>query len=123
MDRKSIRGLVEDYWRTFIPLAQSGNTGQASDARRRFELRIEEIAALLPARDSTAFLAAVDAERNALLNEYESNPVALKRRLGIAQGVDASRASLAPAQTAMSQAWASPRLRATAPQSWMRLRE
>jgi hypothetical protein len=39
--------------------------------------------------EAAAFRQAVDAEREALLNEYERDPAGLKRRLGISLGVDA----------------------------------
>ena len=90
MDTEAMKGLVEDFWRTFIPLAQSGRSDLATEAGGRFEQRIADTAALMHPVDATNFLKFVDAYRDIVLSEYHSNPAALKRRLGIALGNDAA---------------------------------
>jgi hypothetical protein len=90
MDRDVIRGMVEDYWRTLIPALQTGGAAAFQEIGTRFEQRIAQTAALLPPIESAAFIQTVDAERERMMAEYKADPVALKNRLGIALGIDAS---------------------------------
>lgn len=89
MDRSVITGMVEDYWRARIPAMQTGGFEASMEIAQRFEKRIEETAGLMPPLEAAAFRQAIDAERERLIQEYTSNPAALKRRLGINLGVDA----------------------------------
>lgn len=88
MDRGVVTGMVEDYWRAVIPASQS-DPSAAIGVTKRFEERVEETARLLQPVEAAAFRQAVDAERERLLQEYQANPAALKRRLGVPLGVDA----------------------------------
>ena len=90
MDRDVIIGMVEDYWRIVIPAMQTGGADAFADVSSRFEERIKQTAALLPPVEAAAFSQTIDAEREKLIQEYQANPVALKKRLGIDLGRDAS---------------------------------
>lgn len=89
MDRAVVRELVEDYWRTLIPALQSGGSHLAVEIGQRFETRVDETAALLEPVERAAFMQSIEAERERLVGEYQADPVALKRRLGVPLGVDA----------------------------------
>lgn len=89
MDRGVVTGMVEDYWRAVIPASQS-DPSAAIGVTKKFEERVEETARLLQPVEAAAFRQAVDAERERLLQEYQANPAALKRRLGVPLGVDAA---------------------------------
>ena len=88
MDAKAITDLVEDYWRGAIPVMQHSGPTAFKAMGARFEERIQQIAALMPSYEAAVFKLAVDAERERLMAEYTENPAGLKRRLGIALGVD-----------------------------------
>jgi hypothetical protein len=94
MDRGVITDLVEDYWRTLIPAIQTGGIEAFNDVSQRFEKRIQETAGTMEPVESASFLQRVEAERERLMAEYTSNPVALKRRLGVPLGADAARLSV-----------------------------
>jgi hypothetical protein len=83
MDRALVTEMVEDYWRVYVPAAQRGDAAGAFGARREFQARVDETAAALAPIERAAFLQWLDAERNRLLDEYESDPGALKQRLGL----------------------------------------
>lgn len=89
MDRHLIRGMVEDYWRAFIPAMQTGGAEAAFEVTQRFEERIEQTASLMGPLEAAAFRQAVEAEREQLMQEYQADPVRLKTRLGLSLGVDA----------------------------------
>jgi hypothetical protein len=88
MDRATVTGMVEDYWRSRISAAQHGGVQSILESVAVFEKRIAQVAAALPPIEGAAFLQAVDADREKLLAEYEANPIAFKQRLGIELGVD-----------------------------------
>jgi hypothetical protein len=88
MDRAVVKGMVEDYWRAIIPAMQNGGKALVDEIGGRFEDRIEQTAALLSPVEAAAFLQMVEADRTQLISEYQSNPVGLKNRLGLALGVD-----------------------------------
>jgi hypothetical protein len=88
MDRSAVTQMVEDYWRTFVSLAQT-HTAAAQDASRRFDERVGQTADRMEPLEASAFLQAVEAERERLGSEYAANPAAQKRRLGIPLGNDA----------------------------------
>ncbi|HWA70234.1 MAG TPA: hypothetical protein VG821_10440 [Rhizomicrobium sp.] len=92
MDRTAVRDLVEDYYRTLIPAMQTGGISAFNDVSSRFEERIRQTAALMPPLESASFSQIVDAERERLMADYQTDPIALKRRLGISLGVDAPHA-------------------------------
>lgn len=56
----------------------------ALEVSREFEARIAEASRALDPLDGLAFQQAVEADREMLMAEYTSNPLALKRRLGLA---------------------------------------
>jgi hypothetical protein len=89
MDRTVVTGMVEDYYRAFIAALQNGGVAAATEASQRFEQRIQQTAEFMEPVESAAFLQMLDAERERMIGEYQQDPVALKRRLGIALGVDA----------------------------------
>lgn len=91
MDRSVVTSLVEDYWRTIIPAARAGGSKASSEAGDRFEERVNQIAASLEPMEAAAFTQHLEAERERLMSEYQADPVALKRRLGISLGIDAPR--------------------------------
>lgn len=88
MDRQVVTGMVEDYWRAFIPAMQTGGMEAAVGVSERFNERVEETASLMPPLDAAAFRQAVEAERERLMAEYQSDPVGLKTRLGVGLGID-----------------------------------
>ena len=89
MDRSVVSGMVEDYWRAYIPAVQVRGMEAALEVSQRFEQRIEQTAQLMEPLEAAAFRQAVEAERERLIQEYTADPVALKLRLGINLGVDA----------------------------------
>jgi len=88
MDRDTVTGMVEDYWRAFIPAMQTGNPELGLGIAQRFDERIDKTASLMEPLEAAAFRQAVEAERERLLQEYQTDPIALKRRLGINLGID-----------------------------------
>lgn len=91
MDRQVVTGMVEDYWRAFIPAMQTGGADAALGVSQRFDERIEETASLMPPLDAAAFRQTVEAERERLIQEYQSDPVGLKNRLGVGLGIDGAQ--------------------------------
>ena len=89
MDRQIVTAIVEDYWRALIPAMQTGGAEAAFGVSQRFEERVEETASLMPPLEAAAFRQSVEAERERLMAQYQSDPVALKNRLGIGLGIDA----------------------------------
>jgi hypothetical protein len=82
VDEAAIREMVEDFWRAFIATAR---TDQAASARsvHSFEERIAKMAETMPERQRPIFLHTIDDERERLFQEYQRDPEALKRRLGL----------------------------------------
>jgi hypothetical protein len=91
MDRQAVVGMVEDYWRAYVPAMQNSGIEAALEINQRFEERIERTAERLDPIEAAAFLQTIDAEREKLMAEYMRDPVALKDRLGIPLGVDEPR--------------------------------
>jgi hypothetical protein len=87
MGREIVRQMVEDFWRAMIPAMQNG--GSVQEIGQRFEENVQTAAAQLPPIEGAAFIQAIEAEREKMIAEYQANPAALKRRLGLALGVDA----------------------------------
>jgi len=83
-DRSAIRAMVEDFWRSFLAVGRH-NPDVGRETIMRFEERLSATAALMPPAQSATFLRVVDEEREVLFQEYERNPDALKRRLGLGQ--------------------------------------
>ena len=90
MDRSAITSFVEDYWRTLIPAMQTGGASAFSEVADRFEERVKQVAATMEPLAAASFTQQVESERERLMSEYKSNPVALKKRLGIGMGIDAT---------------------------------
>ena len=82
IDRAAIRSMVEDHWRSFISVAVS-NPQIGFQSLENFDERIQATAALMPPERAAMYLQAVEEEREILFNEYNRNPDALKRRLGL----------------------------------------
>jgi hypothetical protein len=82
IDRAAIRSMVEDHWRSFISVAVS-NPQIGFQTLQNFDERIQATAALMPPERAAMYLQAVEEEREILFNEYNRNPDALKRRLGL----------------------------------------
>jgi hypothetical protein len=82
IDRAAIRSMVEDHWRSFISVAVS-NPQIGFQSLQNFDERIQATAALMPPERAAMYLQAVEEEREILFNEYNHNPDALKRRLGL----------------------------------------
>jgi hypothetical protein len=89
MDRSIVSGMVEDYWRAYIPAGQTGGMEAALEISQRFEERVEQTAQLMEPLEAAAFRQAVEAERERLIQEYTADPAAMKLRLGINLGIDA----------------------------------
>jgi len=83
IDRAAIRSMVEDFWRSFISVAVS-NPQISAQTIQHFEERIQATASLMAPGKARMFLQATEQERDILFNEYNRNPDALKRRLGLA---------------------------------------
>lgn len=77
-----IRGMVEDYWRSFLAMA-SQNQSVARDIQLRFDERIAAMASLMSKENANVFLMAIEEERDKLFLEYDRDPDAQKRRLSI----------------------------------------
>lgn len=91
MDHKAVTDLVEDYWRTLIPAIQTGGVSAFNDVSQRFEARIQQVAGLMEPIEAAWFLQRVEAERELLMAEYTSDPIAPERRLGVPLGADATK--------------------------------
>jgi hypothetical protein len=82
IDRAAIRSMLEDHWRSFISVAVS-NPQIGFQSLQNFDERIQATASLMPPERAAMYLQAVEEEREILFNEYNRNPDALKRRLGL----------------------------------------
>ena len=82
IDRAAIRSMVEDHWRSFISVAVS-NPQIGFQSLQDFDERMQATAALMPPERAAMYLQSVEEEREILFNEYNRNPDALKRRLGL----------------------------------------
>lgn len=71
---------------------QSNDRDLAQQHSQQFEQRIAQTAAQLPPIERAAFTQAVDADREKMLAEYQSDPIGLKSRLDVPMGVDAGHA-------------------------------
>jgi hypothetical protein len=74
---------VEDHWRSFISVAVS-NPQLGAQSIQNFDERVNSMAALMPPDRAAMYLQTVEEEREILFNEYNRNPDALRRRLGLA---------------------------------------
>lgn len=84
MDRAAIRGMVEEYWRAYLPVAFSGDRSGAIQMVMRFQQQIDDMAAVMPeGEERNIFLLVVDLERGNIADEYDRDPRALKHRLGV----------------------------------------
>lgn len=83
MDRAAITVMVEDFWRSFIPIAFSGDQRKATLVVERFQKQIEDMAALMSDGDAATFNQMVEEERDILFREYNANPQKFKARLGV----------------------------------------
>jgi hypothetical protein len=77
-----ISNLVESYWRAFL---RSGNENPALSVEisQQFERKIREIAAGVGGEYEQIFLAAIERHRERLLEEYQADRAAFRRRLGV----------------------------------------
>ena len=89
IDRAAIRAMVEDFWRSFLAVARQ-NPQVGAESILRFNERMQSTAALMEKEQAEVFLRTVEEERELLFNEYERNPDALKRRLGLETNVTQS---------------------------------
>jgi hypothetical protein len=78
--------MVEDFWRSFLAVARQ-NPQVGAESILRFNERMQSTAALMEKEQADIFLRTVEEERELLFNEYERNPDALKRRLGLETNV------------------------------------
>ncbi|CAN5437334.1 hypothetical protein BH10PSE14_BH10PSE14_25130 [soil metagenome] len=83
MDQVAITVMVEDFWRSFIPVSFAGDQQTAVLIVNRFQQQIDQMAAIMPTGEAESWLSEVEAVRERLFNEYNANPAALKQRLGI----------------------------------------
>lgn len=82
VDREAIRSIVEDFWRSFLATAQS-HPETAEETIAKFDAQISSLASMMPLEQSETFRKVVEEEREALFQEYNKNPDALKTRLGL----------------------------------------
>jgi hypothetical protein len=80
-DRAVIRAMVEEFYRSFIAVAQTPQV--SAQLITRFDERITATAAGMEPEKAATYLQIVDEERQILFDEYEKNPDALKTRLGL----------------------------------------
>jgi hypothetical protein len=73
--------MVEDFWRSFLSVAQAPKI--SAEIILRFNERMQATAAAMEPEKAATFLQIVEEEREILFNEYEKNPDALKTRLGL----------------------------------------
>jgi hypothetical protein len=78
-----IRDLVEGFWRAFLTRG-SENPALAIEVSRLFETKVNEIAAGLGGEYQQIFLSAIERHRERLLQEYQADNGAFRRRLGVA---------------------------------------
>jgi hypothetical protein len=83
IDRAAIRSMVEDHWRSFISVAVN-NPQIGAQSIQNFDEQINATAASMPSDRAEIYLQAVEEQREILFNEYNRNPDALTRRLGLA---------------------------------------
>ena len=82
IDRALIRSTVEDHWRSFLSVAVD-NPQIGMQSIERFDEQIQATALLMDASKSTMYLQIVRQEQDKLFKEYEKDPDALRRRLGL----------------------------------------
>ncbi|MBU6269322.1 MAG: hypothetical protein KGN34_17375 [Sphingomonadales bacterium] len=87
MDKTAVTVMVEDFWRSFIPVAFSGDQNTAALIVERFQKQINDMAAIMPNEEAAMFCQMVEEQRERLFQEYNTNPAALKERLGIPDGI------------------------------------
>jgi hypothetical protein len=78
-----IRDMVESFWRAFLAISNE-NPSLSLEVGHRFETKINEIAAGLGGEYQALFIAAVEQHRERLLQEYQADHAAFRRRLGVA---------------------------------------
>ncbi len=83
MDRAAITVMVEEFWRSFIPIAFAGDQQTATLIVERFQKQIGDMGALMPAEEAATFNQMEEEERDILFKEYNANPKKLKARLGV----------------------------------------
>ena len=87
--QKSARLAVEDHWRNFFTLMRIDKQ-KAVEAFQGLDAAINMLAERMPKPDASFFRQTFEVERKKILDEYESNPDALKARLGLNNRVDLS---------------------------------
>lgn len=83
INRTAIIVMVEDFWRSFIPVSFNGDQKTAVLIVERFQKQIEDMARLMAAGEAAAFNQMVEEERERLFREYNANPALMKARLGV----------------------------------------
>ena len=78
-----IRDLVESFWRASLAIGNE-NPSLSLEVGHRFETKINEIAAGLGGECQQLFVAAIEQHRERLLQEYQADHAAFRRRLGVA---------------------------------------
>jgi hypothetical protein len=92
MDSAAVTAMVEDFWRSFIPIAFGGDQRTAALIIERFQKQIDDMAKLMSSDDAAMFNQMVEEQREILFNEYNANPAKLKARLGIPDGAESGLA-------------------------------
>lgn len=82
MDQAAITRMVEDFWRSFLPIA-STDQQTAALIVERFGNQVDDMAALMSPEHAATFIDMVEQERARLFDEYSANPARLKARLGV----------------------------------------
>jgi hypothetical protein len=101
MDRADITVMVEDFWRSFIPIAFNGDQRTATMIVERFQKQIDDMAKAMPATDAAQFNQMVEEERDRLFKEYNANPARMKARLGVPDGFGAESVAKGPRSNRM----------------------
>ncbi|MGF6664992.1 hypothetical protein QF000_006660 [Paraburkholderia atlantica] len=80
VDVNRAKDLVEDHWRDML---NQRNLTALKLVSSRFEQRLANIINDLPAAERAGFAAAVEANRDALSQAHELDPVSVRQRLGV----------------------------------------
>ncbi|MFM0756761.1 hypothetical protein [Paraburkholderia strydomiana] len=80
VDFKRAKDLIEDHWRDMLIQRNQADLQLVST---RFERRLAEIIDDLPAAERAGFAAAVEADREALIQAHELDPISVRQRLGV----------------------------------------
>ena len=83
IDRAPVRAMAENYWRAKFAVRHQQSQKQEREMAFQFTDQVNALAASMPADQSQEFQRMMGEERDGLIDEYERDPAAFQRRLGV----------------------------------------